>query len=452
VVIVSGRGGVVLGAESAGLQRLLPERRLRHDLLCGTFSLAAFLLYVYDRWILSLIAFWLVYKSKELAITLPVALACYELWFGGKRWKRLIPFFAISLLFGLRVLILRPGQGQYELLLGWGPQSTALSFYASQPFFAPYAGLLLVLPLVIRSRQAWLGAVTMCAFLAPLLLLPGRLFAVYWYVPLAGAAILVASLAETRRGAAVTGIFLAMWTPWDFIHFREAGRLNEWQEQQYRGYAAAIQKNARRNPHQRQFVWDYLPDRFGAAGVTGALECVYLTRDVTARHIDEPGADELIQNPDAAWLRWNRTFNRLDAVHYPHVLQPAPYVVMDSVLPGGPTGSGWYRLEGNIRWTQPDATALLYRPENAPTFELVTCPTEPQIARSGKVDLQILLDGRPFVAHKFTTRGCQTVRWPVQRGTAGAVKIEFRAMPPYRNPPDTRVFGITVKAFGFVWP
>ena len=84
------------------------------DLLCGTFSLAAFLLYVYDRWILSLIAFWLAYKSKELAIMLPVALACYELWFGGKRWKRLVPFFAISLLFGVQVLILRPGQGQYE--------------------------------------------------------------------------------------------------------------------------------------------------------------------------------------------------------------------------------------------------------------------------------------------------------------------------------------------------
>jgi hypothetical protein len=420
------------------------------DLLCGTFSLAAFLLYLYDRWILSLIAFWLAYKSKELAIMLPVVLACYELWFGGKRWKRLVPFFAISLIFGLQVLILRQGQGQYELKLGWGPQATTLSFYASQLFFAPYAGLLL--PLVIRSRQAWLGAVTMCAFLAPLLLLPGRLFAVYWYVPLVGAAILVASMAETRRGAVVTAVLLALWMPWDFIHFREARRLNERQEQQYRGYSAAIQKYARRNPHQRQFVWDYLPDGFGAAGVTGALECVYLTRDITARRIDEPGADELIQNGDAAWLRWNRIFNRLDVVHYPHVLQPAPYVVMDSVLPAGQLVSGWYRLEGNIRWTQPDATALLYRPENAPTFELVTCPTEPQIVKSGKVDVQILLDGRPFVAHDFTTPGCQTVRWPVQRGTAGQVKIEFRTTPPYEYPPDTRVFGITVKAFGFLSP
>jgi hypothetical protein len=421
------------------------------DLLCGTFSIAAFVLYAYDRWIMSLVALWLAYKSKELAIMLPVALACYELWFGGKRWKRLAPFFAVSALFGLQALILRPGRGQYELQLGWGAQSTTLGFYASQLFFTPYAGfLLLAVPLVIHSRQAWLGVVTMCAFIAPLLLLPGRLFAVYWYVPLIGAAILVASLAESRRGAVVTAVFLALWIPWDFVHFREIRRLNARQEQQYHGYVAALQKYARRNPDQRLFVWDYLPDGFGTAGVAGALGCVYLTRDVTARGIDEPVADELIQNGDATWLRWNRVFNRLDVVHYPHVLQPAPYVVMASILPAGQLVSGWYRLEGDIRWSQPDATALLYRPESARTFELVTCPTEPQIAKHQEIDVQILLDGRPFVGHAFTTPGCQTVRWPVPHGTAGPVRIEFHSTPPYRYPPDTRVFGITVKAFGFV--
>jgi len=421
------------------------------DLLCGTFSLAAFVLYVYDRWILSLVALWLAYKSKELAIMLPVALACYELWFGGKRWKRLVPFFAVSALFGLQVLILRPGRDAYELQLGWGAQSTTLGFYASQLFFAPYAGLLLLaVPLVIRSRQAWLGVVTMCAFIAPLLVLPGRLFAVYWYVPLTGAAILVASLAESRRGAVVTAAFLALWIPWDFVHFREMRRPNERQEQQYHGYVAALQKYARRNPDLRLFVWDYLPDGFGPAGVTGALECVYLTREVTVRYIDEPGADDLIQRGDAAWLRWNRIFNRLDVVHYPHTVQPASYVVMDSILPAGQLVSGWYRLEGNIRWTQPDATAVLYRPEGARVFELVTCFTDGQVANHKTVKVGIWLDGRPFVGHDFSTIGCQTVRWSVPRGPAGPVKIEFHITPPHRYPPDRRIFGIIVKAFGFV--
>lgn len=421
------------------------------DLLCATFSLTALLLYMYDRWILSLVAFWLAYKSKELAIMLPVALACYELWFGGKRWKRLILFFAVSLLFGVQALIVRPGRGEYEMQLGFAAQAKTISFYASQLFFAPWAGLLLLpLPFLIRSRQAWFGQVTMCALLVPLLLLPGRLFAVYWYVPLIGAAILLASLAEKRWSSAVTAVLLALWIPWDFVHFREMRRLNEREEQQYRAYVASIQSFARLNPSERRFVWDYLPAGFAAAGVTGALECIYRTRDVTVHYIDEPGADELIQRGDAAWLRWSRLFNRLDVILYPRLPQPAPYLVMDSIVPAGQLVSGWYRVEGGIRWTRPDAVALLYRPESARSFELVTCLTEPQIAIHHKIHLQILLDGAPFVSHAFTTPGCQTVRWPVSRGTAGPVKIQFHSTPTYNHPPDARIFGITVHAFGFV--
>jgi len=421
------------------------------DVLSGTFSLCALLLYLHHRWILSLVSFWLAYKSKEVAILLPLALACYEWWFGGKRWKRLAPFFAIALLFGLQAVILRPGRGSYELQLGWNAQAASINFYASQLFFVPFAGLLLLaLPFVIRSRQAWFGLVTMCALIAPLLLFPGRLVAVYWYAPLIGAAILVASVAETRRGAIVTAAFLVLWLPWDFVHFRESRRLNERQELRYRDYAAEIENCAHRNPGQRLFVWDYLPDGFSAAGVTGTLECIYRTRDITVRYIDDPGADELIQRGDAVWLRWNRVFNRLDAIRYDRLPQPAPYLVMNSILPAGQLVSGWFRLEGDIRWTRPDASALLSHPARAESFELVTCPTEPQIAKHKRVDLQVLFDGQPFAEYVFTMPGCQTVRWPVPRGHAGPVKIDFHTAPPYNYPPDTRVFGITVKSFGFL--
>jgi len=421
------------------------------DVLCCTFSLAALLLYAYDRWILSLAALWLAYKSKELAITLPMALACYELWLGGKRWKRLVPFFAVSVLFGLQAVILRPGRGEYAMQLGWVAQATTTSFYASQLFFAPYAGLvMLALPFMIRTRQAWFGLATACFLIAPLLLLPGRLFAVYWYVPLIGAAMIVASVAESRRGAVAAAVFLALWIPWDFVHFRERRRLDERQEQQYRGYVAALQRYAGVTPDQRLFVWDYLPDGFSEAGVTGALECIYRTRHVNVRYIDEPGADELIQRGDAAWLRWNRLFSRLDVIRYPRLPRPVSYLVMDSTVPAGQLVSGWFRLEGAIRWTRPDATAVLYRPEGARTFELVTYLTEPQIAKHKKIDVHLLLDGRPFAEHEFTIPGSQTVRWPVPRGTPGPVTIEFHTTPPYNYPPDTRVFGITVAAFGFV--
>src|SRR5690348_7062647 len=59
------------------------------DILCTTFCLLTLLLYLTNRWLLSLLAFWLAYKSKELAIALPAVLLCYEMFLGEKRWKRL---------------------------------------------------------------------------------------------------------------------------------------------------------------------------------------------------------------------------------------------------------------------------------------------------------------------------------------------------------------------------
>src|SRR5438105_7338759 len=198
------------------------------DVLCATFSLLSLLLYARDRWILSLACFWLAYKSKELAIMLPAVLACYEVWFGQRRWKRLLPFFAISLLFGVQAVNTEPHRGTpYELLVGPAAQGSTIRFYSSRIFLLPFAGLLLLpLPFLVRDRRLWFGAAAMCLFLFPLLLLPGRLFAVYWYVPLIGAAILLASLAEGRYRWAVI-VFLVLWIPWDFVHFRAERRTNE---------------------------------------------------------------------------------------------------------------------------------------------------------------------------------------------------------------------------------
>src|SRR5215469_6286753 len=44
------------------------------DLLCTAFCLLSVLLWLQDRWFLSFVAFWLAYKSKELATMLPLVL------------------------------------------------------------------------------------------------------------------------------------------------------------------------------------------------------------------------------------------------------------------------------------------------------------------------------------------------------------------------------------------
>ncbi len=420
------------------------------DLLCGTLVLLALLLYACDRWILSLIAFWLAFKSKELAIMLPVALAAYELWFGGRRWKRLAPFLAISVLFGVQALFVQPERGDYQLQAGWGAQAATIRYYAAQLFFVPFAGLLLLAaPLAIRSRQAWFGAAMMCALITPLLLLPGRLFAVYWYVPLMGAAILLASAAEGRRRAMLAAVLLALWIPWDFVHYRDTRRVIQHQEQLYQGYVAAIERFARENPKERLFVWDHLPDGFHPWGVAGALACIYNRTDIATRYIDEPGSEAQLQSGEAVWLRWMEIFQRVDVVHFVRPASPAPYLMMDENMPGGQLISGWYGLDWNTRWVQPDAVAIVSRPAGARSFEVVAGPAPKQISTAGTVELEVLLDGKPAGRHAFSTFGCVPVRWPLPAGPTGPVNVTLRSRPPFHDPSDPRNFGIVVKALGF---
>src|SRR5580704_16245638 len=113
------------------------------DLFCATFSLLAIFLYARRRYVLAFCAFWLAYKSKELAIMLPAVLGYYEfLLVKDRNWKRLIPFFAVSLLFGLQSILLNPNpDNNYTFRFTPAAFWKCLSFYSSQIFLIPYAGL-----------------------------------------------------------------------------------------------------------------------------------------------------------------------------------------------------------------------------------------------------------------------------------------------------------------------
>jgi hypothetical protein len=420
------------------------------DTLCFTFSLATILLYAYGRWILSLVSFWLAYKSKELAVMLPAVLACYELWFGQRSWKRLAPFVAVSLLFGSQAIMLPVHRGtRYEMLLGLGAQASTMRFYASQLFLLQYAGFaLFALPFFVRDRRLWFGLASMCLLMIPLLLLPGRLYAVYWYVPLAGAALGLGSLADGHfRWAGL--LLLILWVPWDFVHFRELRRINQRTEQQNRDYVGAIETFARLNPSQNLFVYDALPEGFHDWGVTGALRTVYRNTAIHAQHIDQPGSAELIQKGDAAWLHWSRGLRRLDIVRYPRDRALLPYLKMDVSFPPNQLLEGWYNPEDDFRWAKPVATALLFKPGNARHFEVLACITPEQVRRYQVVDLRVSVDAKPTGEHRFRAPGCETVAWPMTPGPGGKTTVEFHSTPPYQAPNDPRMLGISIKAFGF---
>src|SRR5207253_2893269 len=133
------------------------------------------------------------------------------------------------------------------------------------------------------------GLAAMFLFLFPLLLLPGRLYSVYWYLPLTGLAIALATIADGRYRIVIAVLFL-IWILWDFRHFREQRRAAQRMEWQYRTYVTSLQNYARSAPGQRLFVWDNVPEGFHHWGVGGAVSCVFRAQAVQVYQIDAPGA------------------------------------------------------------------------------------------------------------------------------------------------------------------
>ncbi len=286
------------------------------ELLCTTFSLLSLVLYSYDRWILSLLAFVVAYRAKELAIALPAVLAAYEILLGEKRWKRLIPFFAISLSFGIQALIQNHAKGIpdiYTFQFTLAALAKTVPFYASSLLLIPCAGMLvLALPFLVPNRRVWFGCTAAGLFLAPLLFLPGRTLVVYWYLPMTGLAIALAAVAASgRRQAIAVVVFLALWGPWDAIQTKRVHREILRIQNLSRAYVNGLRPLAKAQPKRDTFVWDGLPTDFRPWGVVGALSCVFHAWGLKVENIEDPGARELVESGKAPLLKWDEQQEKL---------------------------------------------------------------------------------------------------------------------------------------------
>jgi hypothetical protein len=248
------------------------------DLFCATFCLLAIYLYMRRRYVLAFCVFWLAYKSKELAVMLPVVLACYEFLFAKDRsWKRLIPFFAASIVFGLQALFLNPNtDNDYTFRFTLAAFWKSLTFYASRILLIPYAGFALIaLPLLIRDRRLWFGAATMALFFVPLLFLPGRLFAAYCYLPLAGFALIAGTIASIPQLTPVVALLCIFWIPWNISHLRKNRSQTLAVDADAHAYVSALQNFRQTSKEPRVFLYDGLPPNFNWWGVDGALRFLY---------------------------------------------------------------------------------------------------------------------------------------------------------------------------------
>jgi len=275
------------------------------DLLCTTFSLLCLLLYAHRRWILSFIAFWLAYKAKELAVMLPAVLAAYEYWFGERRFKVLIPFVLASLNFGIQGIVRNPNHNNdYTLRFTSAALRHTAPFYAHRLFIFKGSGLLLGLLLFFRDRRVWFGLLATLTLMVPLLVLPGRLFEAYVYLPLAFAAIAVAA-ASTRWNPVWAWIAVALWMPSNVrqIH-RESRAILAADDQAFR-FVDQMAKWVARHPEPGTFVYDGVPAGFHHWGVTAAWNILHHDSGLRAIFSASPEGPQALAGEIVAFGTWD---------------------------------------------------------------------------------------------------------------------------------------------------
>lgn len=281
------------------------------DLLCTVFSLTSVLCYSRRRWVLSFIAFWCAYKSKELAVMLPLVLLAWEYWFGDRKYWRLTPFVLVSLSFGLQGLLLNPNKdNDYTFRFTWKALTMTVPFYAKRLLLFRGSGLLLAGLLLLRDRRIWFWLTGFACFLFVLLFLPGRLYEAYIYLPLACATIAMAAGA-TRVRPVWAWVALACWMPLNLHHLHSEQRTKLAADDEAYASVIAINQWAARNPGIRTLVYDRAPGAYHHWGVTAAWNIAHRALGMPAYFIDWPDGQKALADPPVAYGAWDPKKDRL---------------------------------------------------------------------------------------------------------------------------------------------
>ena len=422
------------------------------EVLCATFCLLAFLLYLRGRWILALVPFWLAYKSKELAVTLPAALLAYEYFMGKRQWKRLIPYVLISLSFGLQAIFVNramPHDNPYAMHFSMRVLWDCIAFYSSALFFVPFAGLaLLLLPVFVRDRRLYVGLVFVAALLAPMLVLPGRLISVYWYVPMIGLSIAVAVIAARVPQWAIALFFIA-WFPLNYILLRDKRREILALADENRWYTTGLQQFARHVPPLKAVVYQGTPAHMAYWGIQGAIQQVFGPTVQIAWYKDPAQLQHALAETPMALVGYYpvphavkgllRSKNELES--YIRFNEEPPYFQL---------GEGWHRDEGGWHWIAPQAELTLCRPQGATAFEIAASLPPDSIQRDGPARVTVSEDGRMLGTRILGESSVQRLHWDLAGGDPGDRKITIRSEPVRRLAGDSRELGIVVRAIGYV--
>lgn len=409
------------------------------DLSCGLFCALTLLTWLRGQWLLALVCFWIAFKCKEVAVMLPFVLALYEILFGTKRWKPLVPFFAIAALLVLQAALANLSRNNdYTLHFTVGALKTTISYYIQRAWFVPFLALA-----AYKDRRTPWGFSIVVIMLGPLLFLPGRLFDAYLYVPMLGLPI-VAAAVPTR----IALLALLVWLPWNFVEMRHKRvPLIAGQHLNFT-YANTVSDFIRANGPSRAYVFDGTTPDLHPWGVIGLMRLMAPGSKTVS--VDEPEAPATMRESSMTVMRWYPQWLKLGLIARSPATPDVPYIAIGEETPEWQLLEGWYGYEGHYRWCRPRALASLRRPSGAREFEIKVLVGEQLIAADKQVRVRLVLNGQYLGEHVFVTHGWQTAAWPLKDSYAGPVTMELIVDPVFQGSPDgSRPLGVAVGGFGF---
>jgi len=387
------------------------------DICCTLFCLVSVVMWLDARWILSFIAFWLAYKSKEQAVMLPFVL----LFLDTKNWKKLVPFFAVSAMFGVQGLAKNAeGASTYALAFDRHTLVRTASFYASALWLLPFG--------LIRSKKHfWIGTAASIFMLAPVLALPNRMDIAYLYSSLPWLAVAIAPVFAIVRWQYVA-VFCAVWIP---LNHREITAPAD-----NRAYVEVLKA-----AQGKRFVYDGFPPTMQPWGIQGVLR--FLIHDgpieLTSMDTGTPA--------DATILGWNFATRKL---HVSLPTKPAAYLNMVHPMPLWQLENGWYPVDDGFRWSKPHAEAKLLRPENAAYFEMNINASETYLQAVKAATIRVRIDGVHIGSIEIKELYWQRHRLPIPQSSPKLVQIQLDVEPAFQSDRDGRILGAPLGGFGFV--
>jgi hypothetical protein len=414
------------------------------DLLCGVWCALAILAWLRESerrrwWAASFACFWLAYQSKEVAVMLPAVLLLYEWTIGEKRWKPLLPFFGVSLLFGLQA-VMSKHTGPYALSFHLQGLMATANFYAQRVFEVRWLTWLPValLGAAWRSRLAWFGFGSGLLLLFPMLALPGRMSAAYLYVPLIALSLLVTAAAE-RVKAPVALVALAGWLAWNFVEMRrlrnvylaDATAVHHYFDQ-LRGHGAEVRV-------ARLFVADGFPRELHAWGAEALIQHFSGKPDTPVAI----GGAIPAEGP-LAIVSWQPTEQRLFV--FDGMPQEALNMKTGSALSFG--AKGWHEPEGLFRWTDPEASLRLRVPSKADALHWrILVP--PEQAQRGAIRVVLSTEEHRFPALELDHAGWYEGSMAIDAPLPREVVVHVHTEPAFHADGDGRALGVAVGELGF---